>query len=315
MLVLATVGWGLSFPIIKTLALLQAQLFPDAGTWFSASYLVAPRFALGFLVLLLWQGRKLSDLTSREIRQGVIIGLFSAIGMLLQNDGLQFTAASTSAFLTQFYAILIPVYLALRSRRLPQPVVWVSCTLVLLGVAILGKFNWRTLHFGRGEWETLLASTFFVGQILALEKAEFAANRAMKVTLVMFATQAVIYGGLVAILAPNAHSIAVPWTSSVWVALTVVLTVVCTLGAYGLMNVWQPKITATEAGLIYCAEPLFASSLALFLPAMLSHWAGVDYGNETTTWTLLLGGTLITLANVLIQLNPLSAPPKASIPP
>jgi hypothetical protein len=39
--------------------------------------------------------------------------------MLLQTDGLRFTAASTSAFLTQFYAILIPVYVALRSRRNP----------------------------------------------------------------------------------------------------------------------------------------------------------------------------------------------------
>src|SRR5215213_3796800 len=119
MLVVATACWGLSFPIIKALALLQAKLLPDGGTWFSASYLVAPRFALGFLVLLFWQTRNFWDITGRELNQGVIIGLFSAIGMLLQNDGLQFTAASTSAFLTQLYAILIPVYLALRSRRLP----------------------------------------------------------------------------------------------------------------------------------------------------------------------------------------------------
>jgi hypothetical protein len=35
--------------------------------------------------------------------------------------------------------------------------------------------------------------------------------------------------------------------------------------------------------------------------------AGVSYGNETGTWTLLVGGGLITLANVLLQFNP---PPK-----
>jgi drug/metabolite transporter (DMT)-like permease len=244
------------------------------------------------------------------LKQGLVIGLFSAIGMLLQNDGLQFTEASTSAFLTQFYAILIPIYVALRSRKLPRPAVWVSCALVLAGVAILGNFNWRTLHFGRGEWETLLASTFFVGQILALEKPVYAANRAGKVTLVMFGVQAIIYTVFTAMLAPSSHALIAPWTSPPWVIMTVVLTLVCTLAAYGLMNAWQPKITATEAGLIYCAEPLFGSVLALFLPGMFSAWAAIHYANETTTWTLLIGGSLITVANVLIQLNP---PPREAI--
>ena len=57
------------------------------------------------------------------------------MGMIFQNDGLQYTSASTSAFLTQIYAILIPLWLALRRRRLPPAVVWVSCVLVLAGVA------------------------------------------------------------------------------------------------------------------------------------------------------------------------------------
>lgn len=307
MLVIATAFWGLSFPVIKAMALVQMRLLPEAGTWFSAAYLVAPRFALGVLALLVWQVRDFWQVTRLELKQGVTIGLFSAAGMLLQNDGLQFTAASTSAFLTQFYAILIPAYLAMRTRKLPGPAVWASCALVLAGVAILGNFNWRTLHFGRGEWETLLASAFFVGQILGLERKEFSANRAAKVTLVMFVTQALIYGVLLAVLAPDRAALTAPWTSPAWMLLTLVLTVVCTLGAYSLMNAWQPKITATEAGLIYCAEPLFGSAMALFLPGLFSRWAGVDYANETTTWTLLLGGSLITLANVLIQLKP---PPK-----
>jgi drug/metabolite transporter (DMT)-like permease len=227
--------------------------------------------------------------------------------MLFQNDGLQYTAASTSAFLTQFYAILIPIYVTVRTRRFPGPVVWISCALVLAGVGILGNFDWRRLHLGRGEWETLLASTFFVGQILGLENKAFAANRASRVTLVMFATQTLIYGAIMLALAPNVAALTAPWSSPEWVVLTLVLTVVCTLGAYGLMNAWQPKITATEAGLIYCAEPLFGSALALFLPAIFSRWAEVNYANETTTWTLLIGGSLITLANILIQLKP---PPK-----
>lgn len=304
MLVLANLFWGLSFPVIKSIGLLHGVLVPGAGLWFSAVYTIAPRFLLAVLVLAALRPRGCWRVTRGELKQGGIIGLFLAGGMLLQNDGLQFTAASTSAFLTQLYAILIPVWVAVRGRRSPGWLVWTCCALVLAGVAILGRFDWRALRFGRGEWETLASSLFFMGQILWLDKKEFAANRPEKLTLVIFAMEAVVFWGLAGAAAPSAAALLVPWQSPAWVGLTVALTLFCTLGAFSLMNRWQPKITPTEAGLIYCVEPIFASVMALFLPALFSAWAGIAYANERATWTLLAGGGLITLANVLIQLKP-----------
>lgn len=308
MLLIANLYWGLSFPVIKAVVLLHEKILPPGSEWFSTVYTVAPRFLLAFVILLLWQIRELGQITRPEWKQGVTIGLFAACGMLLQNDGLRFTAASTSAFLTQFYAILIPVYVAWRARRRPAPIVWWCCALVLVGVAVLGRFNWRELSFGRGEAETLLSSFFFMGQILTLEKPEFAANRAMKITLVMAGTEMMVFWILAAFTAPNAAAIVTPWTSPGWLGLTGMLTVFCTLGAFSLMNTWQPKISATEAGLIYCVEPIFGSLMALFLPALFSAWVGINYPNEVLTAHLLIGGGLITLANVLIQLRPLSRP-------
>jgi drug/metabolite transporter (DMT)-like permease len=315
MLLLANLFWGLSFPIIKALVLLHGVLLPQAGTWFSAIYTVAPRFLLAVIVLVALRPRGFWRMTRGELKQGGVIGLFLAGGMLLQNDGLQFTSASTSAFLTQFYAILIPVWVAVRARRSPGWLVWACCALVLAGVAILGRFDpfdglrtgWSALRFGRGEWETLASSLFFMGPILWLDKKEFAANRPEKITLVMFATEAVVFWTLAGATAPDTAALLAPWHSPAWVGLTAVLTVVCTIGAFSLMNAWQPKITATEAGLIYCVEPIFASLMALFLPAWFSAWAGIAYANEHATAALLVGGGLITLANVLIQLQP---PPK-----
>lgn len=304
MLVVANFFWGISFPVIKTIELLHVQLMPEAGTWFSATYTVAPRFLLSVGVLVLWRPTTFWRVTRGELKQGLVIGVFAAIGMLFQNDALQFTAASTSAFLTQFYAIAIPVYLALRARRNPGWLVWVCCGLVLAGVAILGNFSWRELRFGRGEAETLLASLFFMGQILWLEKKEFAANRASGLTLVMFSTEALIFAILALALAPGTHALVAPWHSPGWVGLTVGLTIFCTLGSYTIMNAWQPKITATEAGLIYCIEPIFASVMALFLPGWFSAWTGVTYDNERVSGALIVGGILITLANVLLQFRP-----------
>ncbi len=304
MLLLANFFWGISFPLIKAIVLLHERLVPAAGTWFSAIYTVAPRFVLATAILILWQPRGFWRVTPGELKQGIVIGLFAAAGMLLQNDALQFTAASTSAFLTQFYAILIPVWVALRSRRNPGALIWTCCALVLAGVAILGNFDFRTLTFGRGEWETLLSSLFFMGQILWLEKKEFAANRAAKLTLVMFATEALVFSVLAVVVAPDLATLAVPWGNGAWVGFTLVLTLLCTVGSFSLMNAWQPKITATEAGLIYCVEPIFGSLMACFLPALFSAWAAIHYPNETATWTLLAGGGLITLANILLQVRP-----------
>lgn len=312
MLLLANLFWGLSFPVIKAITLLHGRLLPDGGTWFSAIYTVAPRFALAVLLLVLGLRGRLLRTTGREIRQGVAMGLFAAMGMLLQNDGLQFTAASTSAFLTQLYAVLIPIWVAFHRRHNPGMTVWLSCVLVLIGVAVLGHFNpfdprADSLHFGRGEWETLLSSFFFMGQILLLERKEFAANRAENLTFVMFVTEAIVFGLLAAGTAPSLASLTVPWTSGVWLGLTLTLTLFCTIGAFSLMNAWQPKISATEAGLIYCIEPIFGSVMALFLPAWFSAWGGIDYPNERVTLSLLIGGGLITAANLLIQWRPAAA--------
>ena len=304
MLLVANFFWGLSFPLIKAIVLLHEKLLPAAGTWFSAVYSVAPRFLLATLIMLALRPRDAWRATAGEWKQGVIIGLFAAAGMLLQNDALQFTAASTSAFLTQFYAVLIPVWLAVRARRNPGWIIWACCALVLAGVAVLGDFNWTELRFGRGEWETLLCSLFFMGQILALWRKDFSANRPEKITFVIFLTQTVIFWAMAGVMTPDVSTLVVPWTSPAWLGFTLALTVFCTLGSYSLMNAWQPKITTTEAGLLYCIEPIFGSAMALVLPAIFSAWAGINYPNEIATWALLIGGGLITLANVLLQLKP-----------
>ena len=303
-LLLANLFWGLSFPLIKAVAFTHGRLLPGSGNWFITALALAPRFLLSAGIMLVVARVQLRQLSGAELRQGLLLGLSNALGMVLQVDGLQFTSASVSAFLTQFSAIMIPVVVALRVRRSPPALVWLCAGLVLAGVAILGRFDFRTLHLGRGELETLLGSVFFMWQIFVLEDRRCAANRALPVSTVMFATEGIIFAAMALGTAPSPADCLVPWRSGPWLGFTAVLTVVCTLGAFLLMVKWQPKITATEAGLIYCFEPVFASVMALFLPALFSSWAGFAYANETLTWQLLAGGGLITFANLLLQLRP-----------
>ena len=75
------------------------------------------------------------------------------------------------------------------------------------------------------------------------------------------------------------------------------------------MNIWQPRVPATEAGLIYTTEPVFTAIYVLFLPAALSSLIGHTYQNETLTQSLLVGGSLIIAANVLMQWKRKAHPP------
>lgn len=308
-LLLANLFWGLSFPLLKAMGHAQRALEPESSSWFIAALTVAWRFLLASVVLVPLVGRQVATATRGELRQGVVLGFTLGAGILLQVDGLMFTPASTSAFLTQFYAILIPLVVAVRARRRPPAAVWGAVALVLAGVAILGRFDFRAMRLGRGEVETLLSSLFFMLQIFELGSRRYAGNRTLVVTAVMFVTVGVTFAGLVLAIAPEPAACLRPWSSGPWVVFLALLTLFCTLGSFILMNRWQPLMSATEAGLLYCFEPVFAAVMALFLPGLFSRWAGFDYPNETLTWQLLVGGGLITAANVWLQLKP---PPRAA---
>ena len=150
MLSVASLYWGLSFPLIKAITALNHALLPGAGTWFIAAAAMAPRFLIAAAVLAIFRRRGGAGVTSLEMRQGLVLGAFSTMGTLLQTDGMQFTDASTSSFLTQFSAILIPTWVALRSRRNPGALVWLCCALVLAGVGVLGHIHWGSAPAGAG---------------------------------------------------------------------------------------------------------------------------------------------------------------------
>jgi drug/metabolite transporter (DMT)-like permease len=310
MLVLATVCWALSFPVMKALALAQHQLVAQEGSWFFTSLGICYRFGgagLFTLAVLCWR----RELPNRlELEQGLKIATFGTAGILFQMDGLSYIDASTSAFLTQGYCLFIPVWVALSNRRWPGMKIFVSTILVLAGVGMLAGVNFHSWKFGRGEWETLLASLLFTGQILLLERPRFKSNRPLQFSMVMFLAIALYCVPVVLLTAPNAAACWRAYSSPSTLGFLLMLITVCTLVAYVLMNQWQKHVSATEAGLIYCAEPLFASCLCLFLPGLFGALAGVDYSNESVTQRLLLGGGLITAANVWLQsrwLNPPTA--------
>ncbi len=304
MLVLATAAWGLSFPGGKALLAAMALARPDRDPWFYSSLMIGARFGLGALLLWLASPRAFARMRAGEWRQGVGLGLMGGFGMLFQADGLAFAEASTSAFLTQFSSVLVPLLIALRTRRVPSLLVLFCVALVITGVAVLSRLDWHALHIGRGELETLIGTCFFSSQILWLGRPIFRGNDTGRVTLVMSLTIALVLAPVVWTHTRQPADLLVIFASIPMSALFIALTLACSLFAFWMMNRWQPSVDPTTASIVYCTEPLFATLFALFLPAWLALYTGIAYANEAATFHLVVGGALITTANLLISLTP-----------
>jgi drug/metabolite transporter (DMT)-like permease len=313
-LIVACALWGLSFPLMKVLHVEQAARMPGVSSLFLASWLQVARFGLGAVILAPFlAGRKFP--TRLEVRQGLVLAFWGGTAMWLQADALAYTEASTSAFLTGAYCVFLPLWTCLRLKRRPGTRVVIATLMVLAGGTILSGLRPGHLRLGRGEIETLCAALLFGFQILALENPRYEGNRGLSVSFVMFLGIAVLFlpGTLAA--APGLTGFVMPGASLQAVVLVACLTLFCSVGAYLLMNVWQPRVSATEAGLIYTAEPVFTAIYVLFLPAMLGDFIGGGYPNESLSRQLLIGGTLILAANVLVQWrHPPRMPPAGPVP-
>lgn len=299
-LILACALWGLSFPLMKALNLEQTTRMPEASSVFLSSWLQLARFLCGSFLLLPFVLRR-NAISRGEICQGLQLAFWGGLAMWLQADALAYTDASTSAFLTQAYCVILPLWACLRQRQAPSWRVVVATSFVIAGCAILSGFRWGKTQMGRGEIETLAAAFLFTFQILTLENPKYHNNRGIPVTVIMFAGIAFLFIPITWVVAPSFDACIEAGASLQSMMIVLALALPCSVGAYLLMNIWQPRVSATEAGLIYTSEPVFTAAYVLFMPAMLGAFVGDDYQNESFTLSMGLGGGLIILANGLTQ--------------
>ena len=90
-----------------------------------------------------------------------------------------------------------------------------------------------------------------------------------------------------------------------------VLVAFCSIGAFTIMNTWQRHVPPVRAGLVYTSEPVFAAAYALFLPGLMTSWLSLEYANEQLTSSLVVGGILVVIANLLV----IQSSPSPSVPP
>lgn len=309
-LLLATAAWGLSFPTAKAVMLAQAALIPGREAWFHSALILFVRMVLAAGVMFCLYSRECLKMGRNELLQGLVLGVFGGVGMLLQTDAQHVIDASTSAFFTQFTCVFVPLVVALRSRVWPTPWVVLASIMVLAGCAVLSGVSAGGVSFGLGEWETIAAAGLFTGQILVLGSDRFKDNEMRSAATVMFAVKALLLAPVLFAGAGMGRSVQeglsvaaqvlAAFQSGHVLLMTGLLTVFSTVYGYATMVRWQPLVSPVQAGLIYATEPIFATLWALFLPGWLSTLGGPWYPNEVLGMPFFWGASLILGANLLL---------------
>lgn len=294
-LVVASLVWGGSFVVMK--ATVQAGLGVGA--------MLSLRFTMGALVLGVGLLALRIPLRRQDVLDGLWLGFVVSTLYWLNADGLRFTTATKSGFITGLYVLFTPMASLLFKDRL-NPAHGLGAVVAVIGLFLL--VHQPGVPFGgwnRGDTETLgnaVASGFHIAMISHFSRR----SNGFVLAFVQIATAMVLSWILTAILPAEvmadgtrlggfeglADQLRQP---SVWVLLAY-QGVFATGLAFFLMCTCQSFVSATEAAVIYCLEVVFTAVLAA---------SGLVPGvKEVLSGLQVLGGVLILGAMFLVELAP-----------
>jgi drug/metabolite transporter (DMT)-like permease len=301
MLLATTLFWGLAYPLNKALLDLQHPLAPQTDELALTGLTLGSLFGLATLCLAAFCCLRSPIPSRREIQHGVGVGVFTVIGLWLLFLGLRHTHGSTVAFLNQFYSAEIVLVVCLRARKLPTLRTAIALIAMTAGCFVLSGFDPASFTLGKGEVFGLLCSLGFAAQVLWNGRPIYASNDSMRVTTIMTATVSVLMLGLSLPMAPSPGIVRDIFSTPATLGLGAFSSLTWIVAGYTLLIAFQRYVPAMQAAVILAFEPVFAAAFALFVPGLLSNLTGVRYPNETLTTSLVIGGSLILLANLTLQ--------------
>ncbi|WP_210648524.1 DMT family transporter [Nocardioides sp. SYSU D00065] len=263
--------WGSTFFLIKDLL----ERVPTLD-------FLAVRFTIAAVVLLVVAPRALGRLSPVVRRHAVVLGVLYGLAQILQTAGLAHTPASVSGFVTGLYVVCTPLLAAAILRTRIPPVTWAAVLLATAGLAVLAL---RGFSIGYGELITLASAVLYALHIVGLG-AWSTAQDALGMTILQVVVIALLCG------AATVHDgVELPDRASDWAS---VLYMAIVVGALALLaQTWaQAHLPPTRSAILMSMEPVFASLFAVWL------------GGESVTTRLLLGGGMVLVAMLTVELAP-----------
>lgn len=233
--------------------------------------LLAIRFALTTLILLLLFHRRLPLLTRQLWKAAGLLGTFLFACMACELISLTTIPSSTAAFLENTSAVWVLILMAVVSHHWPGKQVLTATGLLLIGIACL-TLQGAVFHLAPGEIICLTArlARQYDPLLLGILQMGF---------LAVYSTV-----GMVLFESP-----AVPADTTTWGAI-MALVFICSVFGFTFQPVAQKYTSAEKAGLFTALNPLIAAVL------------GVIFLGEIFTPVQLAGAICILLGIIIVQL-------------
>lgn len=292
-LVAGTLFWGFGFTWAKIGGeAVNAAMGLRDGAYVGPIFLLAWRFTIASVLWAIVFRDARTGWTLRSAMRGTILGLFLGAGLVLQHIGLDRTSEAVAAFLTALTIVFVPLLMTFILRKPPTALQWGGVVVATIGVWLMTGAT--PTGFGVGELLGLSAAVVFSGYIIAVNAIVPHENPA-RMALGQFAVTAImtIVASLFVSAGPDAlaQSPRVLSAPAVWVNLAL-LVVFTTIGSFGLLTFFQPRVDPTRAALIYLVEPIFAAG-----------YAYLATGRGPTSPVEITGAVLILGANVVVELR------------
>lgn len=282
-LVLAALFYGITFPLVRD-ALRDITPFAYLVGRFTVAVLCVAPFAVGAFRAASTSDRRLL------LRAGLLAGAFLFAGYATQTVGLQYTSASTSAFITGLNVVFVPVIVAVMQRRLPSPAVGTGIALAVAGLYLLTGTD---VQLGRGDLLTLAGALLFAFHIVAI------GSYVNRVPQSSFTTMQLAVVAALCIPPAGAQGVG---TVTAFAIFAIVFTgIACSAIALPLQLWGQRQIAPTRAALILLSEPVFA--------AVASYVNG-----ERLDTTQVVGAAVILVGIAVSELAPRGSSLPAEVP-
>ena len=242
-LILTSVLWGTSFPVIKTV-----MYYVNEYTYTWVRSLIAILGLTPYLLYTYYRGR----FSVSTARGGLLAGIAYALGLWLQGWGTKYTTASNSAFITGLSVIYVHIYSATVMRRYSIKL-FLALILSISGLYLLTT---PTTGFNLGDLLVLAGSFMWALQIVLVDR--YSGGDPLIFTLfemvpaLTFLIPDVVFYGTISV--------------SINVLLMITyLAFVCSNAAFALQVFGQRYVSPAVTAIVFLLEPVVAAILSYVL--------------------------------------------------
>ncbi|HZJ56634.1 MAG TPA: DMT family transporter [Clostridia bacterium] len=286
-LLLVAILWGGGFVAVK-----------DAIVDIAPFYMIAMRFGISGLIISLLYYKRIKDTKLRDIRAGILVGLFLFLGFATQTFGALYTTAGKQAFLTGTNVVIVPFLTWILYKNKLDIYSAIASMLCLVGIGFLTLKGDSGMNLG--DILTLACAIFFAAHITLLGYwAKQADLMALTVTQMLTTAFLALFCAIL-FETPPSQIPRETYGSMIYII------VLCTLLSFSIQTVAQKFTSANHASIILCLESVFGSIFAvifhgdIFTPAMIIGCALILLGIITAETKLGF------LAGIRILRKPLS---------